>query len=86
MTSALFQSLFDLEIAIEIRKALKRFIKLPILKVLAFSDYIFFLAKARNKAAKKFTFIKQIEFRLLNSFLILFSKNLYFSKKKVGKT
>ena len=29
-TSALFQSLFDLEIAIEIRQVHKRFIKLPI--------------------------------------------------------
>ena len=30
MTSALFQSLFDLETAIEIRQVHKRFIKLPI--------------------------------------------------------
>ena len=30
MTSALFQSLFDLEIAIEIRQVHKRFIILPI--------------------------------------------------------
>jgi len=30
MTSAMFQSLFDLEIAMEIRQVPKRFIKLPI--------------------------------------------------------
>ena len=34
MTSALFQSLFDLETAIEIRQVHKRFIKLPITFIL----------------------------------------------------
>ena len=62
MTSTLFQSLFDLEIVIEINQAHTRFIKLPyntrraikflnlnflyILKVLAFLDCILSIAKA----------------------------------------
>ena len=68
LTSALFQSLFDQEIAIEIRQVHKRFIKLPVsllfwhdvldsfwtsIFTIEGLDYILSLIKARNKIKSK---------------------------------
>ena len=84
MTSALFQGLFDLETAIEIRRAQKRFIELSktlnflcISKVLAFLNYILSLAKARDKIKfkKAWTFSIKRKFLSQNFIKLRTNKN-----------